>query len=338
MFAYIVRRLIIGVVMLLAMSFITIFLFFHNGIDPGRFACGKNCSPQLIKQVDKAFGYDKPVLSQWTDFVEGVFVGRDYPEDPSLRAAAPQLVAHCSAPCLGYSVINAQNVGTELKTAAPVSLSVGLLAFIIWIVGGVVLGAIAAVFKGRWIDKLIVGSSLFFFAFPVFWIGGFLLEFVAIKWGWLPPPSYISIADGGFGGWLSNLWLPAITLALFSMAAYVRITRAYVLESMSEDYVRTAKAKGLKPRKILFKHTLRAAFTPIVTLAGVDLPSVISQATITETVFNFNGLGKMAADSTASFDLPTTVGLVLLLAAIVIVANLVVDVLYGFIDPRVRLD
>lgn len=338
MFAYVIRRLIIGAVMLLAMSFVTIFLFFHIGVDPGRFACGKNCSPALIKQVDKAFGYDKPVFNQWTDFVEGVFVGRDYPEDPSLREAAPQLVAHCSAPCLGYSVINATSVGTELKTAAPVSISVGILAFILWIAGGVFFGAISAVFKGKFLDKAIVGTSLFFYAFPTFWIGGFLLEFVAIKWGIVQAPSYQTIAEGGIFGWLSQLWLPAITLALFYMAGYVRITRAYVLESGSEDYVRTAKAKGLAPRKILFKHTLRAALTPVVTMAGLDLASVLGGAIITETVFNFNGLGKLAVDASASFDLPTTVGLVLLLATFVIVANIVVDVLYGFIDPRVRLD
>jgi peptide/nickel transport system permease protein len=337
-FAYVIRRLIIGAVMLLAMSFVTIFLFFHTGIDPGRFAAGKNPTPQLIKQADKAFGYDKPVYKQWTDFVEGIFVGRDYPEDQSLRESAPNLVAHCPAPCLGYSVINATNVGTELKNAAPVSISVGILAFILWIFGGVFLGAIAAVFKSRWIDKAIVGTSLFFYAFPTFWIGGFLLEFVAIKWGIVQAPSYTKIADGGVFVWLNNLWLPAITLALFYMAGYVRITRAYVLESSSEDYVRTAKAKGLAPRKILFKHTLRAALTPIVTLAGLDLASVLGGAVITEQVFNFNGLGKLAVDSTASFDLPTTVGLVLLLASFVIVANIVVDVLYGFIDPRVRLD
>ena len=334
MFAYVIRRLIIGAVMLLAMSFVTIFLFFHIGVDPGRFACGKNCSPALIKQVDKAFGYDKPVLSQWTDFVEGVFVGRDYPEDPSLREAAPQLVAHCSAPCLGYSVINATNVGTGLKTAAPVSISVGVLAFILWIAGGVFFGAISAVFKGRFLDKAIVGTSLFFYAFPTFWIGGFLLEFVAIKWGIVQAPSYMTIADGGIFGWLNQLWLPAITLALFYMAGYVRITRAYVLESASEDYVRTAKAKGLAPRKVLFKHTLRAALTPVVTMAGLDLASVLGGAIITETVFNFNGLGKLAVDANASFDLPTIVGLVLPLANVVIVAKTVVDALYGFIDKE----
>ncbi|HJQ07330.1 MAG TPA: ABC transporter permease [Nocardioides sp.] len=337
MFAYVIRRLFIGVVMLLAMSFITFFLFFHTGIDPGRFACGKNCSPELIKQVDKSFGYDKPIVTQWTDFLHGLVAGRDYPNDPELAKAAPQLVAHCAAPCLGYSVVQTSTVTNLLKEAAPVSISIGVLAFIIWIFGGVLLGALAAVFKGRLIDRGIVGVSLFFYAFPTFWVGGFLLQFVAIKWGVVAAPSYTRIADGGVMMWLNNLWLPAITLALFYMAGYVRITRAFVLESSSEDYIRTANAKGLARRRVLFKHTMRAALTPVVTLAGLDFASVLGGAVITENVFNFNGLGKLAVTADVRFDLPTIVGLVLLLAAFVIVANIVVDVLYAFIDPRVRL-
>ena len=337
MFAYIVRRTAIGLVLLLAMSFVTIFLFFKSGVDPGRFACGKNCSPALIKQVDKAFGYDKSVPVQWKDFLVGLVKGREYPDDPSLRKAAPQLVAHCAAPCMGYSVVNAKTVTQELKTAAPVSISVAVVAFVMWIVGGVSLGAIAAITKGSFIDRGLVGGSLFFYAFPTFWIGMFLIQFPAIKWRWTHVPSYVSIADGGLWGWFNNLLLPGLTLALFYMASYVRITRAFVIESSTEDYVRTAKAKGLPGRKILMKHTMRAALTPVVTMAGLDLASVLGGAVIAEQVFNFNGLGKLTVDSVVQHDLPTTVGLVLLLAAFVIVANIVVDVLYAFIDPRVRL-
>lgn len=337
MFAYIVRRVIIGFVLLLAMSFVTMFLFFHTGEDAGRFACGKNCSPQLIKQVDRAFGYDKPIGTQWVQFLGGVVKGRQFPQDASLRKAAPQLVSDCHAPCLGYSVVQTENVTTALKSAIPISGSIAIFAFILWIVGGVLLGAVAAVTKGTLIDRGVVGASLFFYALPTFWIGGFLLQFVAIKWGWVTPPSYVSIADGGVGQWLSNLFLPALTLALVYMAAYVRITRAFILESTSEDYIRTARAKGLDRRHVLFKHTMRAALTPIVTMAGLDLATVLGGAVITEDVFNFNGLGKAAVNATVTFDLPTTVGLVLLLATFVIIANIVVDVLYAFIDPRVRL-
>ena len=327
----------VGVVLLVVMSFITFFLFFAAPIDPGRFACGKACTPAKIEQTDKALGFDKPWALQWKDFAVGFFKGRSYPDDASLRKAAPELVSTCAAPCLGYSVVNLQNVTAEIKDKIPVSASIGVAGFLMWIIGGVSLGCLAALTKGSFVDRGVVGTSLFFYAFPTFWIGSFLIQFVAIKWGIVEVPSYTSIADGGLGAWATNLFLPGLTLALFYMAGYVRITRAFVLESMTEDYLRTARAKGLAPRRILFKHTLRAALTPIVTLAGLDLAGVLAGAAITEQVFNFNGLGKLTIDSTVTFDLPTVVGLVLLLAAFVIIANIVVDVLYAVIDPRVRV-
>jgi peptide/nickel transport system permease protein len=337
MFAYTVRRVFAGVIMLVVMSFVTYIMFFASPIDPGRFACGKSCPPSLIKQTDKQLGFDKPWPVQWKDFVVGVVKGRSYPEDAALRKSAPELIADCPAPCLGYSKVNSETVVQELKDKIPVSASIAFLAFFLWIVGGVIFGAIAALTKGSIIDRGVVGTSLVFYAFPTFWIGLFLIEFPAIKWGWVPVPSYTSIADGGVLTWLSNLFLPALTLALFYMAGYVRITRAFVLESMSEDYLRTAKAKGLPAKKILYKHTMRAALTPIVTMAGLDLAGVLGGAVITEQVFNYNGLGKLAVDSISTFDLPTVIGLVLLLATFVIVANIVVDILYAFIDPRVRV-
>ncbi|WP_310963264.1 ABC transporter permease [Nocardioides terrisoli] len=337
MIAYVVRRVFVGVVMLIVMSFITYLLFFASPIDPARFACGKNCSPQLIEQVRKALGYDKPPVVQWKEFAVGVVQGRDYPEDKALQKEAPQLVSHCGAPCMGYSVVNTENVTTELKRAFPISASLAVAAFIMWIIGGVALGVIAALRKGSIIDRGLVGTSLIFYAFPTFWIGLFFLKFISIKWGLFPIPSYTPIAEGGVGSWALNLFLPGLTLALFYMAGYVRMTRGFVLESMSEDYLRTARAKGLAPRRVLVKHTMRAALTPLVTMAGLDFAGLLGGAIITETVFNYNGLGKLAVDANQAYDLPTLVGLVILLGSFVIVANIIVDVLYAFIDPRVRL-
>ena len=164
-----------------------------------------------------------------------------------------------------------------------------------------------------------------------------LYKFVAIQWGWVDVPRYVTIEDGGVTGWLSCLLLPGITLAAFFMAAYVRMTRAYVLESLSEDYVRTAKAKGLPKRTITYKHALRAALTPIVTMAGLDFAGLMGGAIITESVFNYPGMGKLAVAANTDYDLPTLVGLVILLASFVIIANIIVDLLYAVIDPRVRL-
>lgn len=336
MLAYIVRRLFIGVIMLLVMSMVTFVLFFSTG-DPARRACGKNCSLAQIEQTKKSLGYDQPLATQWVDFIEGLAVGRQFPNDAELRERNPEQVVDCAAPCLGYSVVNVQTVNEEIKESFPVSLSLALVALILWVTGGVLLGVFAAVFKGSILDRGVVGISLVFYAFPTFFIGVFLLKFLAIKWGLTPVPAYTPIAEAGVFTWLNNLLLPALTLALVYMAGYVRITRAFVLESMSEDYVRTARAKGLPGRTVLMKHSVRAALTPLVTMVGLDFAGLVGGAIITETVFNFNGLGKLAVQSIETKDLPTMVGLVLLLGAFVILANIIVDVLYAVIDPRVRV-
>jgi peptide/nickel transport system permease protein len=337
MLAYVIRRLFVGVIMLIVMSLVTFVLFFASPIDPGRYACGKNCSVAQIKQTNKSLGYDKSVIVQWTDFLQGVVKGRDYPDDAELRAAAPELVTHCPAPCFGYSVVNTKTVNTLMKEAFPVSLSISLAALVIWLFFGILFGVIAAVKRGTIIDRGIVAVSLVLYAFPAFFIGLFLLKFVAIKWQWVDVPVYSPIAEAGVGTWLTSLLLPGVTLAVLYMAGYVRMTRAFVLESMSEDYVRTARAKGLKPRRVLFKHSMRAALTPLVTLVGLDFAGLMGGAIITETVFNYNGLGKLAIDSSRTNDLPTIIGLVLLLGSFVVVANIIVDVLYAVIDPRVRV-
>jgi peptide/nickel transport system permease protein len=335
--AYIVRRLVSGFILIVLMSLVTFLLFFASPIDPARVSCGKNCSPALQKQTAKALGFDQPVIVQWTDFAKGIVKGREYPDDPALRKTAPQTIAHCPAPCLGYSKLQNDTVTSLVRDAFPISLSLALVAFIMWMLGGVIFGVTAALKKGTIIDRGIVGLSLVFFAFPTFFVGLFLYKFIAIKWQIVPIPAYSSIADGGVFTWLNGLLLPSLTLALFYMAGYVRMTRAFVLESMGEDYLRTAKAKGLAPRRVLVKHSMRAALTPLVTMAGLDLAGLMGGAIITETVFNYNGLGKLAVNATQSLDLPLTVGIVLLLATFVILANIIVDVLYAFIDPRVRV-
>ncbi|MBO9521258.1 MAG: ABC transporter permease [Nocardioidaceae bacterium] len=337
MFAFIVRRVIAGVIMLIVMSLVTFLLFFASPVDPAQFACGKNCSPAIKEQTRKALGYQKPAVEQWKDFMVGIFKGRDYPDDPALRKAAPQLVAHCPAPCFGYSVLNSKTVNEEIKRAFPITLSLAVFALILWLLGGVALGCIAALTKGSFIDRGLVGISLVLYAFPTFFIGLILLKFVSIKWGLWDKPEYTSIADGGVFSWLSNLFLPAVTLAVVFMAAYVRMTRAFVLEAMSEDYIRTANAKGLSKGRVLVKHTLRGALTPIVTMAGLDFAGLLAGAIITEYVFNFNGLGKLVVDANRTYDLPTIIGTVVLAATFVIVANIVVDLLYAVIDPRVRV-
>lgn len=337
MIAYVIRRLIAGVLLVIVMSVVTFGLFFASPIDPANFACGKNCSEAQKKVTAAALGYDDNWLEQWSKFAKGVFAGRDFPDDPKVKETAPETVAHCDAPCLGYSRERVSTVTELIKQTFPVTASIAVVAFVFWIAGGVLLGVIAALKRGTVIDRGLVGMSLVLYAFPTFFVGLLLYKFVAVKWQWTEVPRYTTIADGGVTGWLSSLLLPGITLAVFFMAAYVRMTRAYVLESLSEDYVRTAKAKGLPKRTITYKHALRAALTPIVTMAGLDFAGLLGGAIITESVFNYPGLGKLAVAANADFDLPTLVGLVLLTATLVIAANIIVDLLYAVIDPRVRL-
>jgi peptide/nickel transport system permease protein len=302
--------------------------------------CQKNCTPQRIQQITETLGYDKPVLTQYGLFLKGLVAGRDYPVNDAYRARLeandPTLVTHCPAPCLGYSNFQTATVGSLLRQAAPVTISLAIVSFIIWIVVGVSLGVFAAIHKGKAIDRITVGATLVLYAMPVYVVGIFLLKFMSIKWKLLPYPSYVNFTDNPFQ-WFVNLLLPSITLAALFMAAYVRITRAFVLETLSEDYIRTAQAKGVKSRRLLFKHALRAALTPIVSMAGLDLASLFAGAVITETVFSMHGLGGLTVDAAHNSDLPVLIGITLVAGAAYIVANIVVDMLYAVIDPRVRL-
>ena len=336
LFAYIVRRVIAGVVMLIVMSMITFLLFFSGGLHPERYACGKNCSVAQWDATKKALGYDKPVPVQWVDFAKGVVAGRDYPSDKRIAEKFPEMVSHCAAPCLGYSKFQTANVTDILKPAIPISASLAFAAFLIWMTLGISMGVLAALKKGTIIDRGVVGIALIVFAFPTFFTGLLLLKYLAIRWELFSIPSYVPFAESP-GSWLVGLILPGLTLALIYIAGYLRMTRAYVLESMGEDYVRTATAKGLPRKKVVYKHTMRAALTPLVTMAGLDLAGLMGGAIITENVFNYQGLGKVATTAVRQFDLPVIVGTVLILATFVIIANIIVDISYAFIDPRVRL-
>lgn len=340
MIAFAIRRIFIGIVMLLAMVLVVFVLFFAAG-NPALSVCGKFCTPDKLKQVTQVYGYDQPITQQFGSFMKGLAVGRDYPVDDAYRKALektnPDLVIHCAAPCLGYSQHDAMTVNADIVKYAPVTISLAIYSFILWIIFGVLFGVLAAVFKGKWLDRITVGVTLVVYALPTFFIGTFLLQFVAIKWRLVPYPSYVSIAEGGVAGWFLSLFLPSLTLALFYMAAYVRITRAFVLESLNEDYIRTARAKGLRTRVVLFKHGLRAALTPLLSMAGLDFAGLLGGAVITESVFNYQGLGLLAITANRNSDLPVLIGLVIVAGAAVIAANIIVDVLYAYVDPRVRL-
>ncbi|HET9680539.1 MAG TPA: ABC transporter permease, partial [Candidatus Limnocylindrales bacterium] len=242
----------------------------------------------------------------------------------------------CPAPCLGYS-FNRHALVTDLITrAAPVTFWLAVGAFIIWIITGVSLGIFAALRRGRWQDRLVVGASLVGYSLPSFFIGLVLIFFVIIQFKWLPFPNWVSpfVNPGQF---LQTMILPWIVLATLNAAFYIRLTRNQVLEVLGDDYVRTARAKGLPERVVVVKHALRAGLTPIVTAAGLDLAYLLGGAIISENIFSLPGLGSLAVGSVTNSDLPLISGITLLTASIIVVANLVVDLLYAVIDPRVRI-
>ena len=336
MFWFTLRRLVSVVAMVFLITATTFALFFASPIDPARYTCGKNCTPTILEGNRKSLGYDKPVVEQYTNFMAGLFVGRDFPDNEELKASNPEQIVRCPAPCLGYSPSQHRTINEMVAEAWPISLSIAIGAFILWMVIGVGGGIVAALNKGKWQDRGIVGSALIGFSLPTFFVGLVLLTFPAIKWGLVPIPSYVPFGTNPWK-WAQNLILPWITLAFFFAASYVRLTRAYMIETMSEDYIRTANAKGVAKWAVIFRHGLRAVLTPIVTAAGLDLGGLLGGAIITESVFSMHGLGYLAVKSVTTMDLPTIVALVMIVSTFIVIANMVVDIAYGFIDPRVKL-
>jgi peptide/nickel transport system permease protein len=331
MFGYISRRLGVTLIILLIASFAVYVIFAFLPFDPAALTCGKNCNdPGIIEANRKRLGYDLPFLTQYFIFLKGLFVGRSYSEGAAL--------IECPAPSFGYSFQEHACVSNLIGEALPVTLSLALGALVLWLIVGVGLGILAARYRGRIVDSastvfVLIGTSL-----PTFLTGLMLLVFVVIKWQILPFPAgnYTPFFENPFE-WAQILLLPWITLAFAYAALYTRFVRSAVIETSNEDYIRTARAKGLGEGKILSKHTLRAALAPITTMAGLDFAGLLGGAILTESVFNLPGLGRLAISAVREYDLPIIVATTLLAAAIVVIMNLIVDILYAFIDPRVRV-
>ena len=329
MAAYIVRRVLLMITLLFLLSVAVFVLFNMLPGDPAALTCGRACSPAIIEANRHRLGLDEPVVTQYVKFVTGIFAGRTFsPESPEPIV--------CNAPCLGYSFNRHEQVMTLIADAAPVTFWLAIGAFVLWIAVGISLGIFAALRRGRWQDRLIMGVSITGYSMPSFFIGLLLIFFVILKWKFLPFPSYISPFENPFQ-FFQTMLLPWIVLATLSAAFYIRLTRNQVLEVLNDDFVRTARAKGLPERTVVVKHALRAGLTPIVTAAGLDLATLLGGAIISENIFSLPGLGSLAVGSILDSDLPLITGITILTATIIIFANLVVDLLYAVIDPRVRI-
>ena len=334
MVGFLIRRVALMVALLFLVTIAVFVLFNLVPGDPARLYCGKSCTPAVIAAIHERMELDIPMVEQYTRFVSGIFFGRTF------SPTSPQPIV-CDAPCLGYSYDKKTEVLSLITRAAPVTFYLAIGAFVLWLVVGISLGIFAALKRGRWPDRLVIGLSLVGYSMPSFFIGLLLYVFVIISLKLLPRPQFPT------GGWaapindpiqfLQTMILPWIVLATLYAAFYMRLTRNQVLEVLGDDYVRTARAKGLPERTVVVKHALRAGLTPIVTAAGLDLAGLLGGAIISETIFSLPGMGSLALDAITKNDLPLIAGITLLSSAIIIFANFIVDLLYAVVDPRVRI-
>ena len=315
---YVLRRVLWGIVLLFVVSALTFLIFYaFPSADPAALRAGRQATPQLIEQIRHALGLDKPLYEQFWIYIKG-------------------LVLHFD---LGYSYENNVSVSSQILSRLPATIALTLGAFVVWMLVSLPIGIISAIKRGSAVDRATMGGALVAISAPVYWLGLIVLLLFSRDIGWihlLPGSgSYVPLTSDPTQ-WFLSLLMPWFVLAAAFAAFYARMVRGNLIEVLGEDYIRTARAKGLGERRVILRHGLRAALTPIVTMAGLDLGILLGGAVLTETVFNIPGVGRYAYDSIINSDLPAIQGTVLFGAFFIIVANIFVDVVYAFLDPRVR--
>lgn len=328
MIRYTLRRLVAVVGVLIAVAAVTFIIFYVLPSDPAAAACGKSCSTERLEAIRAHMGLDEPVWRQFWDFVSGIFTGR--------TMGSGRYTLHCHFPCLGYSYENSEAVWDLLVDRLPVSASLAVGAAVLWLVLGLSAGVVAALRKDTLVDRALMVGAVGAASLPVYFTSMMLIYGLIRVAGLLPYPRYVSFAEDP-GSWASNLLLPWLALALLYAAMYARQSRSSMIETMAEPYIRTARAKGLPRRTVVVKHGLRAGMTPLLTLFGMDLGGLLAGAVITESLFGLPGIGRLFYGALTTGDQPVILGVTLLAATFIVVANLAVDLLYAVVDPRVRL-
>jgi peptide/nickel transport system permease protein len=328
MTGYLLRRVAGAALVLFGLAVIVYALFYLAPQDPAILTCGKGCTPERLADVHAAMGLDDSVPVQFEHFLRGLVAGRDYPTGPRVR--------HCPAPCLGYSFETDQPVTALLADRLPVSASLAFGAETLSLIVGVGAGLLSGLRRFRVLDRLVNGLILAGYAVPVFLVGLLLLLVFCVYLRWLPFPSYVPLTTDPVA-WARNLLLPWVALAVIQAAAYARLTRSGVQETLTEDHIRTARAYGLPERRIIARRALRGALVPLVTLGAIDLAAIMTSAVLTETMFGLPGVGQLLVGAVNQVDLPVVVGVTLLTGFLIVLANAVADLLHAAIDPRVQL-
>jgi peptide/nickel transport system permease protein len=321
MILYIARRILWAMVVVLIVLLLTYAVFYLLPAgDPALRFAGKSPTPESIALIRDRLGLDEPWYQQYGIFVKNFFTGDEH-----------------GWPGLGYSYNTNIPVLEQVTERAPRTLLLILGAATIWLVVGVSIGVLSAVRRRTVVDRAAMGFVLIGISAPVFWLGLMALYIFWKQLGWTGGTGYVPLTENP-SAFLSHMILPWTVLALLFAAIYARMTRNTLLETLGEDYIRTARAKGLSERRVITHHALRASMAPIITMFGMDIALLVGGAIITESVFNIQGLGWLAIDSTLNQDLPTVVGVVMIGAVAVVFMNLVVDIAYAFLDPRVRYE
>lgn len=327
MILYLGRRLLGMTGVLLAIAAVTFVIFYVLPSDPAAAACGKACSDERLDAIRAHMGLDAPLWRQFSDFVTGIFTGR--------TMGSGQYALRCDFPCLGYSYENSEGVWDLLVDRLPVSASLAVGAAVLWLVLGLSAGVTAALRKDTLTDRALMIGAVAAASLPVYFTSVLLIYGLIRLTGLLPYPQYVPFTTDPLS-WASNLLLPWLALAVLYAAMYARQSRGSMIESMAEPYIRTARAKGLPRRTVVVKHGLRAGMTPVLTIFGMDLGGLLAGAVITESLFGLPGIGRLFYGALTTGDQPVILGVTLLAATFIVVANLCVDLLYAVVDPRVR--
>ncbi|NEE13717.1 ABC transporter permease [Streptomyces sp. SID7499] len=325
---FVLRRTVAAAATLLAISVIVYVVFYATPGNVAQITCGPRCSPEQVHQVARQLNLDDPLFVRYGHFLQGLVAGQDYSTGTSVQ--------HCSAPCLGLSYQSDQQVTQLIWAKLPVSLSLVAGAMVLWLILGVGTGVLSAWRRGRFSERVLTGLTLAGTATPVFVIGLVLMIVVCGELRLLPFPQYVALTDDP-EQWAWNLLLPWLSLALIEAAAFARLTRASMLETLAEDHIRTFRAYGVGERSIVGRHALRGAFAPVIALNANNVGSAIGGAVLTETLFGLPGIGQELVHAVDVVDLPVVVGMVLVIGFFVVLANAVADVLYAVADRRVVL-
>lgn len=329
MLIYILRRLALSVSVIVATMVATFVLFFVGPSDPARALCGdRNCTPQRIADISHSLNLDEPKVQQFTGYMEGIFAGRDFQTGGFTK--------HCPAPCLGWSYHQDRPVTQMVLEAFPVTLSIVAGGFLVYTFLALLFGVLAARFRGRFLDRLIVGVSQFVPAVPYYIVALLFYLYLMVFLAVLPRSEYVSPLKSPTA-WFTGLLGVWLLWGAFASTNYIRYVRASMIDTQTQDYVRTARAKGLSERTISVQHTLRAAITPFITLVGLSLVFELTGSIFTEQIFDLPGMGLLTINSFNNDDLPVISGTVLIGTVLITLGNLFVDLLYGVVDPRVKL-